>query len=609
MERRLALPYFWDAMARSARGIVNAYTLGGQHGLWRQAERVLAPTLLVYGGRDQLVAYRMAQRAARAFRDSRLLTLPDAGHVAMMEYPETVATAFRELLADSGELTRRTTATDRCGELRRDVGRHSRRGRADNSVDKGKKADNVDTPATRQVRQGRQGRRQGCPEPAAMPVAGRGRRGYGRRSGFGAGLGGPDASDGQDAGSRGPAAPGRDSGTRSAAGVRRTARGRNSGSTAVTAPGGYPGRGHRGPARRYPAVAPVVPRRDARARRPQVRGGHPEQREPGGAWGQLRGGAVRKVRLAPGPGKAGSRRASRSADTAAAPDGRAGAPAGPRQRLRRTPSTRATTSSRPAPAAPAHLARPLRLRHRLGRPRAGRRTKPLPQVEEPEKGKGGKGRTFTGIAAAAVTTVLAVVVAGQVADAGGRTARADDSRRTRAVHRRRRPRRASTPRPAPSASAAPSATPLTYDAEDGQEVPARRDARRLGEVRRGPRARQGARQGAEVHLSRRRRAGPRPRRRSSSREAVQKTLNDDRSWAHDGGRTFERISSGKPDFVITLASPGTTGDLVRQVGPRHHRGQCVLRLGVHRPRDDQRVPLGAGFRDLRRQDATPTGRC
>ncbi|BET47806.1 alpha/beta hydrolase [Kitasatospora aureofaciens] len=103
MERRLQLPYFWDAMARSARGIVNAYTLGGQHALWRQAERVLAPTLLVYGGRDQLVAYRMAQRAARAFRDSRLLTLPDAGHVAMMEYPEAVATAFRELLADTAD--------------------------------------------------------------------------------------------------------------------------------------------------------------------------------------------------------------------------------------------------------------------------------------------------------------------------------------------------------------------------------------------------------------------------------------------------------------------------------------------------------------------------
>ncbi|MGN7138885.1 alpha/beta fold hydrolase [Streptomyces pseudogriseolus] len=101
MERRQRLPYFWDAMARSARGLVSAYMLGGQHGLWRQAERVLAPTLLVYGGRDQLVGFRMAQRAARAFRGSRLVTLPDAGHVAMMEYPETVASAFRELLRDA----------------------------------------------------------------------------------------------------------------------------------------------------------------------------------------------------------------------------------------------------------------------------------------------------------------------------------------------------------------------------------------------------------------------------------------------------------------------------------------------------------------------------
>ncbi|WP_030684733.1 alpha/beta fold hydrolase [Streptomyces sp. NRRL B-1347] len=104
MERRLAHPYFWDAMARSARGIVNAYTLGGQHGLWRQAERVLAPTLLVYGGRDQLVSYRMARKASAAFRDSRLLTLTEAGHVAMMEFPDAVAAAIRELVADAGEL-------------------------------------------------------------------------------------------------------------------------------------------------------------------------------------------------------------------------------------------------------------------------------------------------------------------------------------------------------------------------------------------------------------------------------------------------------------------------------------------------------------------------
>lgn len=97
-QRRLDLPYFWDALIRSTRGIVNGYTLGGQHALWRQAERVLAPTLLVYGGRDKLVAVKVAHRASRAFRDARLLTIPESGHVAMMEHPELVARAFRDLL-------------------------------------------------------------------------------------------------------------------------------------------------------------------------------------------------------------------------------------------------------------------------------------------------------------------------------------------------------------------------------------------------------------------------------------------------------------------------------------------------------------------------------
>ncbi|MFJ7259212.1 alpha/beta fold hydrolase [Streptomyces globosus] len=108
MERRMALPYFWEAMSRTTRGIVDAYTLGGQHGLWRQAQRVLAPTLLVYGGRDQLVSYRMARKAAAAFRGSRLLCLPAAGHVAMMECPDVVAGAFREFLDDTGKHVRYT---------------------------------------------------------------------------------------------------------------------------------------------------------------------------------------------------------------------------------------------------------------------------------------------------------------------------------------------------------------------------------------------------------------------------------------------------------------------------------------------------------------------
>ena len=123
--RRLELPYFWDAMVRSTRGIVNAYTLGGQHALWRQAERVLAPTLLVYGGLDRLVSVESARRAVRAFRDVRLLTIPNSGHVAMMEHPDLVARAFRDLLyeldhreLDHRELDHREGAADRNGSGR-----------------------------------------------------------------------------------------------------------------------------------------------------------------------------------------------------------------------------------------------------------------------------------------------------------------------------------------------------------------------------------------------------------------------------------------------------------------------------------------------------------
>ncbi|GAA0498456.1 alpha/beta hydrolase [Streptomyces sp. NPDC046215] len=107
-ERRLELPYFWEVMARSARGLVDAYTLGGQHSLWRQAEKVLAPTLLIYGMRDQLVSFRMAHRASKTFRDSRLLTLVESGHVAMMEDPDAVARAVRDLLADTAATAERS---------------------------------------------------------------------------------------------------------------------------------------------------------------------------------------------------------------------------------------------------------------------------------------------------------------------------------------------------------------------------------------------------------------------------------------------------------------------------------------------------------------------
>ncbi len=100
--RRMGLPYAMQVLVGTARGIVAAYTERGEQALWRQAERVEAPVLLVYGLRDKLVSYRSAARACAAFRDSRLLVLPESGHVAMMEHPRQVGRAFREFLREVG---------------------------------------------------------------------------------------------------------------------------------------------------------------------------------------------------------------------------------------------------------------------------------------------------------------------------------------------------------------------------------------------------------------------------------------------------------------------------------------------------------------------------
>ncbi|WP_030236357.1 alpha/beta fold hydrolase [Streptomyces sp. NRRL S-350] len=97
--RRLEVPHAMRALTGSARGIVSAYTQRGEQALWRQAGQVAAPVLLVYGLRDKLVAYRSARRACAAFADARLLVLPESGHVAMMEHPDAVARAVRELIA------------------------------------------------------------------------------------------------------------------------------------------------------------------------------------------------------------------------------------------------------------------------------------------------------------------------------------------------------------------------------------------------------------------------------------------------------------------------------------------------------------------------------
>ncbi|MGW0735050.1 DUF3152 domain-containing protein [Streptomyces sp. NPDC002851] len=189
-------------------------------------------------------------------------------------------------------------------------------------------------------------------------------------------------------------------------------------------------------------------------------------------------------------------------------------------------------------------------------------------VGTPEDGRGrsgSKGRTFTGIAAAAVTTVLAVVVAGQVAEgpqrSDTRTAGRDQGAHGEADSVPGSEGGTSADKPAEPDKPAP----LTYDQKMAKRFPLAVDLKGSGEFEaiggfdKAPGQGQKFRYRIDVEKG----LGLDGQ---LFAEAVQKTLNDERSWAHGGGRTFERISSGQPDFVITLASPGTTADWCAKSG-------------------------------------------
>ncbi|QFR00177.1 DUF3152 domain-containing protein [Streptomyces phaeolivaceus] len=172
-----------------------------------------------------------------------------------------------------------------------------------------------------------------------------------------------------------------------------------------------------------------------------------------------------------------------------------------------------------------------------------------------ETAKGGKGRAFAGIAAAAVTTVLVVVVGGQMT--GGDEGTVTQPQAADAGERDVRDTSRSDDRPTPSSSPSPSATPLSYDQKMGEKYALAADLKGGGkfEAVKGFDKAPGTGEKFRYRVDVEKGLGLDA---ALFAEAVQKTLNDDRSWAHSGGRTFERISSGTPDFVITLASPGTT---------------------------------------------------
>lgn len=101
VRRRRDLPWRNEALLQSFRGLVASYVARGPRSLWRQAAAVQAPTLVVWGDRDQLVPVAAAPRTAAAIPGARLLVLPNVGHTAQLEAPRTTARAVLGLLEDS----------------------------------------------------------------------------------------------------------------------------------------------------------------------------------------------------------------------------------------------------------------------------------------------------------------------------------------------------------------------------------------------------------------------------------------------------------------------------------------------------------------------------
>jgi pimeloyl-ACP methyl ester carboxylesterase len=102
LTRRDALDYSAAALVGSIRTLTAETLRAGGRPAWRDAARITAPTLVIYGTDDPLVHARMAGKAARAFATARIVVMPGTGHVAHMEHPHQVAAEIAVLLEAAG---------------------------------------------------------------------------------------------------------------------------------------------------------------------------------------------------------------------------------------------------------------------------------------------------------------------------------------------------------------------------------------------------------------------------------------------------------------------------------------------------------------------------
>ena len=101
--RRLdELGYGGATLVGAARTLVAETLTPRPLSLWRAAERVQAPALVLFGSHDRLMSPALAAPAARAFKNAQVEVLPHIGHIGQMERPDLVAARFREMVDKTG---------------------------------------------------------------------------------------------------------------------------------------------------------------------------------------------------------------------------------------------------------------------------------------------------------------------------------------------------------------------------------------------------------------------------------------------------------------------------------------------------------------------------
>jgi pimeloyl-ACP methyl ester carboxylesterase len=101
--RRLdELGYGGATLVGAARTLVAETLTPRPLSLWRAAERVQAPALVLFGSHDRLMSPALAAPAARAFKNAQVEVLPHIGHIGQMERPGLIAARFREMVDRAG---------------------------------------------------------------------------------------------------------------------------------------------------------------------------------------------------------------------------------------------------------------------------------------------------------------------------------------------------------------------------------------------------------------------------------------------------------------------------------------------------------------------------